>query len=374
MNADPHIDDERFKALLERWTDGHFTRSDEQALKTLTDPDDFRREAMEGYAAVPDVDHAERLQRMRAKLRGEEGQSSGGGRVFTLPRLMAAAAALALLIGAFWFFPTIGPKKEDAPLAKNEMAPVEPPLQPESMPQKGIPASPSTAETVIPEGVVSGKSAHQRTRNPLTTATPANKVATDDIDINSEAEISAAHEEEATPEKADPVLFTEGQAAQDLATSKPEAPGAAPRREAPAAESKDFVLLREDAKKAKTKPSAKKDSAWHDTESRGKVDALKEQVRAESTSPAYSEPVDGWDAFSEYLRQFARLTPDARNNNVSGKVRLQFTVGEDGTPYSFLVVRGLGHGCDEEAIRLVKGWEWVRGKNPLTTVEVPFIR
>ena len=354
--------------------DGQFTRSDEQALKALTDPDDFRREAMEGYAAVPDADHAERLQRMRAKLHGEEGQSSGGGRVFTLPRLMAAAAVLALLIVAFWFFPSIGPKKEDAALAKNETAPVEPPLQPESMPQKGIPASPSTTETVLPEGVASGKSTHQWPRKPLATAAPADKVATDDVAINNEAEISAAYEEEAAPEKTDPSSFTEGQAVQDLAAAKPVAPGAAPRREAPAAESKDFVPLREDAKKAKTKSSAKKDSAWHDTESRGKVDALKEQVRAESSKPAYSEPVDGWEAFSEYLRQFARLTPDARNNNVSGVVRLQFTVGEDGTPYSFLVVRGLGHGCDEEAIRLVKGWEWVRGKNPLTTVEVPFIR
>ena len=103
------------------------------------------------------------------------------------------------------------------------------------------------------------------------------------------------------------------------------------------------------------------------------MDAERKKVREESQAQQ-SEPVDGWEAFREYLRQNARLTPEARNRNVSGTVQLQFNVNANGEPTGFVVLRSLGFGCDQEAIRLVQNWEWVRGQNPIATVDVPFVR
>ena len=369
MNADPHIDDERFKSLLERWTKGDFTHSDEQALKTLTDPDDFRREAMEGYASAPEADHAERLRRMKAKLRDEEeGQSSGGGRLFTLPRMMAAAAVIALLMVAFWFFPKTGLQEETAPLAQREAvpAPTQAAPTPDATATKGISTPVPTPEGVVNDEMAS-KNALKSSGKPVISASPALDELADDAVPISESEVVAM------VEKADADVKMDKQEVLG-ASAKPTAPAAPPPGAPQTAAPKDFVVVKEENKKAKTNPPAKNDSAWHDTESRSKLDSVRQQLRTESQMPAYSEPVDGWETFSEYLRQFARLTPEARNNNVSGKVRLQFTVGEEGIPFRFIVVRGLGHGCDEEAIRLVKSWEWVRGKNPLATVEVPFVR
>ncbi len=59
---------------------------------------------------------------------------------------------------------------------------------------------------------------------------------------------------------------------------------------------------------------------------------------------------------------------------MSGTVRLRFNINANGDPQGFITLRSLGYGCDQEAIRLVKDWVWVRGQNPTVTVEIPFVR
>ncbi|MBK8706742.1 MAG: energy transducer TonB [Saprospiraceae bacterium] len=49
-----------------------------------------------------------------------------------------------------------------------------------------------------------------------------------------------------------------------------------------------------------------------------------------------------------------RYPVEARNAGVSGKVILSFIVGKDGLTYGHKVVKGIGYGCDEEALRVVK--------------------
>ena len=45
---------------------------------------------------------------------------------------------------------------------------------------------------------------------------------------------------------------------------------------------------------------------------------------------------------------------DARKNNISGKVRVEYTIEIDGSVTNAMVVDGLGYGCDEEALRVIK--------------------
>jgi len=44
----------------------------------------------------------------------------------------------------------------------------------------------------------------------------------------------------------------------------------------------------------------------------------------------------------------------AKENNVSGKVFVTFVVEKDGSLTDVKVVRGIGSGCDEEAMRVLK--------------------
>jgi periplasmic protein TonB len=48
-------------------------------------------------------------------------------------------------------------------------------------------------------------------------------------------------------------------------------------------------------------------------------------------------------------------TDDARAASIEGKVRVEITVGPDGTVTSVRVIQGLGHGLDEAALEAAKG-------------------
>jgi len=62
----------------------------------------------------------------------------------------------------------------------------------------------------------------------------------------------------------------------------------------------------------------------------------------------------GLDAFNKYLGNSIRYPGIARENNVQGKVFLTFVVEKDGSLTDIKVLRGIGSGCDDEAIRVIK--------------------
>lgn len=72
-----------------------------------------------------------------------------------------------------------------------------------------------------------------------------------------------------------------------------------------------------------------------------------------------AEPAGGRKAYDKYLDNSLRYPVEALTNNIKGKVAIKFTVRTDGTLDEFSVVKSIGHGCDEEVIRLVKeGPKW----------------
>jgi TonB family protein len=67
-----------------------------------------------------------------------------------------------------------------------------------------------------------------------------------------------------------------------------------------------------------------------------------------------ASPAGGLRAFNKYLDDSMRYPIEALELNIKGKVVVQFTVGTDGSLNDFIVKKSIGHGCDEEVIRLVK--------------------
>lgn len=63
----------------------------------------------------------------------------------------------------------------------------------------------------------------------------------------------------------------------------------------------------------------------------------------------------GMKKFYEYLGKSIKYPVTAQNNNVQGKIFLSFTVEKDGQLNDVQVIRGLGSGLDEEALRVIKG-------------------
>jgi len=65
-------------------------------------------------------------------------------------------------------------------------------------------------------------------------------------------------------------------------------------------------------------------------------------------------PAGGIGKFYEYLAKNIRYPAVAKENNIQGKVFLTFVVEKDGAITDVKVLRGLGSGCDEEAMRVLR--------------------
>jgi protein TonB len=328
--------DARFLELLQRWQSGDFSRADEQELNVLAASDDFRREALEGFMALPEAAHEERLAALRIRLN----KRVGGGRRMALPQILAAAAALILLLAAIFFFPKLN-KEKIAPVAQTQVESAKKDVSPETV-----------FQTETPE--------NERIAANIPSAKPASPAA--ESQPFSGAGASPATDQAAAFSEEAPALTEDAQPAPAASRALENASGA------PAQEFSKAKKAEESAR-----PAAAADSVWHETDRKPDMDAEKKAAK-DALQKQESEPLGGWEAFSEYLRQNARLSAEARNRNVSGSVRIQFNINENGEPQGFVVLRSLGYGCDQEAIRLVQNWEWTRGQNPAVTVDVPFVR
>jgi len=65
-------------------------------------------------------------------------------------------------------------------------------------------------------------------------------------------------------------------------------------------------------------------------------------------------PKGGYQAFYEYIARKMRYPSQARRMGIEGRVFVQFVVDRDGSLTDIKVVKGIGAGCDEEALRIVK--------------------
>jgi TonB family protein len=76
-----------------------------------------------------------------------------------------------------------------------------------------------------------------------------------------------------------------------------------------------------------------------------------------------AHPTNGYRMFKQYLQQNIRYPEEAKVNKVEGKVTVEFSVETTGALTNFRIIRGIGGGCDEELIRLIReGPVWVPTK------------
>lgn len=81
----------------------------------------------------------------------------------------------------------------------------------------------------------------------------------------------------------------------------------------------------------------------------------------------------GVDALMRYLRDAIRYPAIASEMGITGRVTVQFVVDKHGKISNIKVLRGIGGGCDEEAIRVVKAMpSWKPGRQNGKEVPVYF--
>lgn len=107
------------------------------------------------------------------------------------------------------------------------------------------------------------------------------------------------------------------------------------------------------------------------------------QVITQDVAPAAPEVFDiveikpdfpgGESAMYEWLSKNINYPVIAQENNIQGKVTLQFIVGKNGEIENIVVVRGVDPSLDKEAVRVVKAMpKWIPGKQGGIPVKVRF--
>lgn len=81
----------------------------------------------------------------------------------------------------------------------------------------------------------------------------------------------------------------------------------------------------------------------------------------------------GMEALIKYLSENIKYPEQAKKDKIQGKVYISFVVEKDGSVADAKVLRGIGGGCDEEALRVVNAMpKWTPGKMRNTPVRVQF--
>ena len=99
-------------------------------------------------------------------------------------------------------------------------------------------------------------------------------------------------------------------------------------------------------------------------------EAPKEIFTVVEEQPTYP---GGDEARIKFLQDNMKYPEEAKELGVQGKVFVTFVVEVDGSITDVRVLRGIGSGCDDEAIRVVKSMpKWVPGKQRGVPVRVQF--
>jgi TonB family protein len=100
--------------------------------------------------------------------------------------------------------------------------------------------------------------------------------------------------------------------------------------------------------------------------------------RAQSAGLVFAEeqasPVGGLDAFYRHVSESIQYPEEARQAGIQGRVYVEFIVDRAGNLSDVQIQRGIGGGCDEEAVRLVKtftaGWQPARAGGKAISVQM----
>ncbi len=332
--------DQKWKALLEKWNSGNFTRADEEALQRhLADSDDaFLREATEGYWSNNEADHQARLASLRERLSFPQ----AAPRHNPWLRRMAAAAAAVMLLGGIWWLVRVPSEQTitgrlpiDRPVADTPSA-----AAPDRAATKSKASAPPAPTASMADAVVvldSGGAA-------ITESGPVQPVVSTNSNLEYEGEQQRAGSAALPPKSAqNDILVQEEKVAeyadkQDFSKKRAanQSPVPTPNNPKPTQSNANFPVKARDA--IKTQPV----------------------------------PEVGWEKFKTDMEKEMLMPQSARDNGVkSGVVNMILDIKPtDGKVRSVLFINRLGFGCDELAEQFVRGYTWVITPGGPTQIEV----
>ncbi len=365
-----HIDQETFRKYL----NGELNSQQQYEVERALQQSVFEQEAMEGLESVSTQDWEADLDTLNQKLAGYRVENKRFN-------WYSAAAIIALLIVSTWaiWFITGEPGEN---LAMQEQPSEEVQTNPQTTPNDSVqPTNNIELQSDKPAEVAaeditknssqtgSGKDQNVIADNQSTTEeieinTESSKVI-EEVNINEEVEqIALADEDLSGQEMEEEILdgFTSDDQTvlDEVAISQTEPIAASPQPTFSKSESEAIATNRSKKKSANQKALGRSENnleVANNNDGAGFAGTLSNVTRGADDSPQKSVSEE---EYAQYVSENLRYPEAAISANVEGSVKVIFTVNADSTVSDFIVLQGIGHGCDEEAIRLIKeGPKWI---------------
>ncbi len=81
----------------------------------------------------------------------------------------------------------------------------------------------------------------------------------------------------------------------------------------------------------------------------------------------------GQDSLYKYIAHNIYYPPVAKDNKIEGTIYIKFVINADGSISDVTLLKGIGGGCDEEAIKVIKNMpNWIPGTQENKPVKVQF--
>lgn len=101
------------------------------------------------------------------------------------------------------------------------------------------------------------------------------------------------------------------------------------------------------------------------SQSKEQDDAVYSMVSEQPSFPG------GMQEMKKFISENRKYPAEAKAKDIHGKVIVAFVVERDGSLGDVKIRRGIGYGCDEEAVRLIKSMpKWTPGKQNGKAVRV----
>lgn len=103
------------------------------------------------------------------------------------------------------------------------------------------------------------------------------------------------------------------------------------------------------------------------TDDESKTNTQKPETPVQEKSPKANhvspEFPGGKNKMFEFVQSNLVYPEEAINNNIEGTVVIQFAIGKDGKLSNEKVIKGIGYGCDEAALNVIKSMpDWKAGE------------
>jgi protein TonB len=85
------------------------------------------------------------------------------------------------------------------------------------------------------------------------------------------------------------------------------------------------------------------------------------------------EPLGGYETYYKFLAKEVKYPRRAQRDEIQGRVYVQFIINKKGELQDLKVIKGIGYGCDEEALRIMALTKWSAGKQRGKPVNVKMV-